>query len=599
MRISRLELRLSSNFAGSDARSDRPDDVSADSTQSVFFDVTAQPTSNIAARVSFNVLGNVARNRLNPTFYESRGRAAQVEPGASDDPDLSALERVAIYQAEFEVDEEWFRLEGFYRTGHYHWGDEGDFFGLYKEANYGPNLDIYNGKAPLGMVVEGRRALDGLKVAAGPELWWGANAAVIEKYQRAVGPLEFALVHQEDLGRNPDAVSSIAVPQRRTRKTALSVGFQTGGLRVDVGGLMAGSDRVGESFRWTEDIDGRGYRDTGKALYADEVQWLDTLGAKARVTYQDGPVMGYVHGVVKGLVSDAGADPRLRFTGWQLNESGQGNQIGGLAGVAVNVGPFQIAPHVLYQKPLIEPIEPTEDFFSPATGIYYAGLRARTWIDDPFAVLDNRETLGLELLLVYDPTPGTWFWQWDNSEREDAPFAASLDLVCRHQPTTRDALFGVTEDGVFFAFAAAPPAEDVWDVTLRWVANPVPRLRLVGHLFGGRGQARGDDDRLVDRYGGDLVALIAPLRFETVIAFDDWGPYDYHRDFNLTYPFQGSGDLSYVIGVRGLTDATVRIGVRTLVRTLDRYSEGFVPDPADPDATGLEWEIGSYVWMNL
>ena len=30
-----------------------------------------------------------------------------------------------------------FRLEAFNRTGHYHWGYEGDFFGIYREANYG------------------------------------------------------------------------------------------------------------------------------------------------------------------------------------------------------------------------------------------------------------------------------------------------------------------------------------------------------------------------------------------------------------------------------------------------------------------------------
>ena len=43
-------------------------------------------------------------------------------------------------------------MRGFYRTGHYHWGYEGDLFGLYPEANYGPNLDIYNGEI-LGMTL--------------------------------------------------------------------------------------------------------------------------------------------------------------------------------------------------------------------------------------------------------------------------------------------------------------------------------------------------------------------------------------------------------------------------------------------------------------
>ncbi len=598
VRISRLSLRLSSNFADSNSGAARPNEVTADSTQSAFVDVTAEPTSKIRARLSLNVLGNVARNRLNPIFYESRGRSSTTaEPGEAVQP--TGLDRVAIYQAEFEIDEPWYLAKGFYRTGHYHWADEGDFFGLYPEANYGPNLDLYNGRAPLGMEIHGRKAFDGLKIAVGPELWWGANAAIIGKYHRALGPVEFTLMHQEDLGTNPGAVSSIAIPQRRTRKTAVSFGYESGGLRIDVGGLMAGSDRVGEQFRWTEDVEGRGYADTGKAVYEDSVKWLDTLGAKARVTYKSGRWMAYGHGVVKGLVSDAGVDQRLRFTGWRLNEAGQGNQMGGLAGVALNFGAFQVAPHVLYQKPLVEPMNPTGDAFSAASGIYYPGIRSRNWIDDPFAVIDNRETLGLELLLVFDPTPGTWFWQWDNNMREDAQFAAALDIVYRHQPTTRDARFGVTAEGVFFPFPGAPAAEDVWDVTLHWVANPIPTLRLVGNVFGGHAQANGIDERLIDRYGADVIALVAPLRVEARVAFDDWGPYDYHRDFNLTYPFQGSADVSYAIGMRDLSNATVRLGVRSLVRTLDQFSEGFVPDPNDPDAQGMEWEIGTYLWMDL
>lgn len=37
----------------------------------------------------------------------------------------------------------------------------GDFFGLYREANYGRNMDIYNGEAPLGMEFTGKRRLEG------------------------------------------------------------------------------------------------------------------------------------------------------------------------------------------------------------------------------------------------------------------------------------------------------------------------------------------------------------------------------------------------------------------------------------------------------
>ena len=41
-----------------------------------------------------------------------------------------------------------FKIEGYYRTGQYHWGDEG-LLRLFRETYYGPNLDIYDGEAPL------------------------------------------------------------------------------------------------------------------------------------------------------------------------------------------------------------------------------------------------------------------------------------------------------------------------------------------------------------------------------------------------------------------------------------------------------------------
>jgi len=599
VQVTRLELRLESVFSAGDEYTERGSDTVADHTESVFFDVTAQPMDGVRARASINLLGNVAQNRLHDIFYESRGRDLTIARDDGSEVDLSGLERVALYQAEFSIDQPLFRIEGYYRTGHYHWGDEGDIFGMYREANYGENIDRYNGKAPLGGEFHGRGALKGLKIAFGPEMYWGANPGFIAKYHRSMGSFDFTLMHHEDLGRNAAAESSLAIPERQTRRTTLRLGLSSGGLRFDIAGIMAGSDRVGEAFQWMRDADGRGYLDSGQQVLDDEIAWLDTLGAKARLTVQEGAFQAYVHGVVKGLVADAGADPRKRFTGWALDESGRGNQIGGLVGVAMNFGNIQVAPHLLYQKPLIGPNDPIGDLFSEDTGIYYPGVGARNVIDDPFAVLDNRETIAGELLLVYDPTPGTWFWEWDNDIREDAGFAASLDFVYRHQPTTRDASFGVSAEGNFFAFSGAPPAQDLWDITARWVANPNPSMRLVGHLFAGQGQARGDDARLVERYGGDITALLFPMEVKLNVAFGDWGPYDFHKDYNLTYPFQGQLHLGYVLGLRDLYEATARFGVRGLMRTLDENSAAYVADLGDPDARGLEWEIATYLHLDL
>ncbi len=67
-------------------------------------------------------------------------------------PDIN---RLNIYQGEFEWNAKDFDLRGFYRTGHYHWQYEGDLFGFYPEANYGPNLDIYGGEI-FGAEIDGK-----------------------------------------------------------------------------------------------------------------------------------------------------------------------------------------------------------------------------------------------------------------------------------------------------------------------------------------------------------------------------------------------------------------------------------------------------------
>ena len=111
-------------------------------------------------------------------------------------------------------------------------------------------------------------------------------------------------------------------------------------------------------------------------------------------------------------------------------------------GFIYGVGSLQIAPNFLIQKPLEDPLPTVDEALLDENEVFYAGLRPRSYLDSPFAVLSNRETIGAELLLVWDPTPGTWYWMWDNLMREDATLAASLDLVYRHHPTTRDSMVG-------------------------------------------------------------------------------------------------------------------------------------------------------------
>jgi hypothetical protein len=104
-----------------------------DHLQSFYVDVEANPTEAVTGRVSVNILGNVPTNPIDEIFYENRGRARTVVADG-EDLQIESLERVKVYQASVSWDDDWFQLDAFYRTGHLHWGHEGDFFGLYRNA---------------------------------------------------------------------------------------------------------------------------------------------------------------------------------------------------------------------------------------------------------------------------------------------------------------------------------------------------------------------------------------------------------------------------------------------------------------------------------
>lgn len=574
-----------------------PDELGFDHMQSFYVDVEANPAPNLRGKVSVNVLGNIAENPIDEIFYENRGRSREVNTDNGNIM-LSALDRIKVYRAEFTWNSKMFDLNSFYRTGHYHWGYEGDFFGLYPEANYGPNIDIYNGDAPFGFEINGKRSLNGLKVAFGPELWWGANPAVLAKYSRKVGGFDLTGIYHEDLDEQAPAVSSFAIPSPPTRRATLHIKRQLGPVGIELGGIWAGQPRVGETFQLVEGEAGN------YTVYEDQINSNDTWGGKAKLTVSAGPVNWYAQGAAMGLVAGGGADYTKTFTGWRLKDSGSGNQFNFLTGFTILVGDLQFAPNFLWQKPVIGPVPGDV----PAPG------RARNILDDPFAVRQNRETVAGEFLLTYDPTPGTWMYEWDNDETEDAPFAMSAGVIYRHHPTTQDAAIGIMADGrATFAFAGAPPARDLWEAYARIVSKPNPNIGFIANLFAGEAEANGSDPRLIKRYGGDLRLIYKKTKLISMVKVNDWGPYDYHRDFNLTYPLQIKADLStFVEKPRWVDMPQTRIGFRFNWRSLDRYSPRYCPtknidvngdmvcDPTIPGyPKGNEWEIRTYLQFNI
>lgn len=574
-----------------------PNELGFDHMQSFYVGVEANPAANMRANVEFNILGNVALNPIDQIFYENRGRPVTVERN-NQDVRFDSNNRVQVYSASYTWNHNLFNLNGFYRTGHYHWGYEGDFFGLYPEANYGPSMDIYNGIAPLGFEVEGKKMFSGLKLAFGPQLWWGANPAILLKYSKNIGKFGVTGVFHEDLEQHTNTESSFAIPQPKTRRLTLHVNRKIGKFGFDFGGIWAGSPLNGRDYQVA-----RGPEEN-QQVFEHEIESKDNWGGKAKITYTGGKFNWYGQGAAMGLVANGGADYTQTFTGWRLKDSGSGNQYNFLSGLTYNIGKFQIAPNFLWQKPLEGPI--SANAMAPG--------RPRNILDDPFVVRVNREQVAGELLFTFDPTPGTWMYNWENDRTEDAKFAVSAGVVFRHLPTTQDAAIGILPDGrTTFAFDGAAPAKDLYEVNARLVSKWSKDFGFIATLYGGDAQANGSDARMIHRYGMDLRMIYKQIKLTSFVRVNDWGPYDYHRDYNLTFPLQLMADLSTEIGKPDwfILPGT-RIGIRGTWRSLDQYSPRYNPtqvlDAAgnwvpDPTAIGFpngrEWEIRTYIHINI
>lgn len=607
VRLSGLRLKFETFSTGGDkistpdnpvaGKTEYPAFLGFDHLESFYAEFESQPAANITGKLALNVLGHVPTNPIDEIFYENRGRP-QTLLTPDDQITVESLDRVKVYSASIDWDHSWFKLNAFYRTGHYHWGYEGDFFGLYQEANYGPNIDIYNANAPLGFEIAGKKQLDGLKIAFGPELWWGANPAILIKYSRNLGPISLTGIYQEDLDSQLQTVSSFAIPFPPTRKATLYIKTKLGILGVEAGGIWSGSTKKGETFQIVSGNEGN-YR-----ILQDQIKASDAFGGRIKITMSSGRWNWYTEGSLQGLVADGGVNQSLTFTGWRLKTSGFGNQYSVLTGLAVLFGDFQIAPNFLWQKPIEGPIPGDV----PPPG------RPRNILDDPFAVLGNRETVAGELLITYDPTPATWMYAWDSDVREDAPLAFSAGVIFRHQPTTRDASIGILADGrTIFAFPGAPPARDLWEFYSRIVSRLTPDYGFIANIYAGEGEPNGSDKRLIHRYGADIRFVMRSIKFITQVKINDWGPYDYHRDFNLTFPLQLGADISVQLGMPewfGLPHTS--IGVRGTWRSLDKYSPRYCPTKnlnvlgeqvCDPNVPGYpdgsEWEIRTYLHFNF
>ena len=129
---------------------------------------------------------------------------------------------------------------------------------------------------------------------------------------------------------------------------------------------------------------------------------------------------------------------------------------------------------------------------------------------------------------------------------------------------------------------------------IHWRPRGDTRFRFTG--YGGSRQSSGSDDRLVVAYGGTLQGWYHQLSVDATIRFNDWGPFDHYRDFNLTFPFQSIVDISSGWMKPDMEMSRSRVGFRGQYRTMDQYS----PDgPTLPGEKGMQWEAMVYTHIGM
>jgi hypothetical protein len=550
--------------------------------QMMFLDFGFQPTQNLGGQFSLNILGNVADKRPIEFTYGDRGLPVVIDDASVEIQDVPVSpvvvesgERVEIYDFEATYEGEDFDVTAFYHTPRFHWGFEGDFFGLVHEATDTYGMDVWNAKAPEGIEIAGKNSWDGLTLLAGPEVYWGANPKFVLKYDFSLAGMDWTFIHSEDVARLGQGAAATQATERQSRQTTLYMEKKLwDSWKLELGGIMSATEKVDEQFTRV---------DRAGNVYLDEVDFEDTLGFKAKVTF---PVLGnetYFSAHYAGLVADGGqhhkvfgvTDPS------RMPYSGLGNKKEYEGGMIMTFGNWQIFPRVMYRDNVVH----ANPFIPPSIepgGSLNPGASPRNRDSDPFAVFGNREARAAEIFFTWDPTGATQFWSWDNDWREDADFAFTIGGGYTEFPTRTDAyLFYYEPGGANASFGEGLPAEDVWTVSSRMVFNTGAGRKFIASIMRGFDQSTGDPN------GGtrDYWELHGKYIFggrHTISGFymkDAWGPYDFYRQFNITYPEQIKLDYSVLLGrsasangsVESLEGAT-KIGIRALYRSLDENS---------------------------
>ncbi len=510
-----------------------------------FFDFSLNPSNNFNAKTTLNL----TQSAIQSNFKQRYGDRMH-------DDDENEQKHLEVYDFEATYKTPYGNFNGFYHVPRYHWGDEGDYFGILRETTDMDGQDIWNAKAPSGVEFEGTGTLDGLKILAGEEVYWGANPKAIIKYQFGNNK-QYTILHSEDIQESSGDSQSSNDDTDKARVTTLQGEFELeDNIQLKVGGIISNTQKIDEPYFY--------YRN-GK-LYQDTIEFKDTLGLKARIDFDKftsvKPYIGLRYG---GLVADGGE--HIAEKGTNLSYSGAGNKRELELGMDIPRGHMTFTPRILLRDNLEDAIPHTAATINGSA--VTIGTSPRRVDRDPFAVTGNRAVRGIELFMTYDPTPGTYFYEWDNDDREDAGLAYNFGITYEKYPTITDANSSKlkNETDVYFL---NKPAEQVWKLSSKIVRNYHSNLRSVYHVSIGKEQPNAEVNKAEISQSIVSKHIINKRNiFEATYKKNAWGEYDFQKEQDIRFPHQFALGYTRLLEVGKTESNSDKIGVNFYRRTLD------------------------------
>ncbi len=106
------------------------------------------------------------------------------------------------------------------------------------------------------------------------------------------------------------------------------------------------------------------------------------------------------------------------------------------------------------------------------------------------------------------------------------------------------------------------------------IFNPNRNLRLIANIDLGRKQSTGQpDEDPVESFSFSGKAVVDRTHiYSGYVKLDDFGPYDFQRQFNIVYPLQLKLEYARLLDVKRDEEKSSKFGVKLLYRELDEDS---------------------------